>query len=184
MLSFFLLLGTFNTAVINTLWQIVASKRFESDEPTTKHIMMLLNSQSEGRYSKSMFFPTLFKLLPMREVDRKLQQLKSIMKDFINEHRQDIDYENPRDFIDVYLTQMHANEENINSFNDEQLVIVCLDLFEAGSETTSTTLLWSVLYISLHPEIQQKCQEEIDEKLGSRSPTIEVCIIIIELGFF
>ena len=153
------------------MWQIVASKKFDPDDPETKRIMMLLNSQAEGRYSKSMFFPTLFKLLPMREVDRKLQQLKSAMQKLIKEHRQDIDYDNPRDFIDVYLTQMKV--ENIDSFNDEQLVLVCLDLFEAGSETTSTTLLWSVLYMAINPEIQEKCQAEIDEKIGSRSPTIE-----------
>ena len=97
--------------MINTLWQIVASKRFESDNPTTKHIMMLLNSQAVGRYSKTMFFPTLFKILPMREVDCKLQQLKSYLKGLINEHKQDIDYDNPRDFMDVYLTQMN-NEES------------------------------------------------------------------------
>ena len=146
------------------MWQIVASKKFDPDDPETKRIMMLLNSQAEGRYSKSMFFPTLFRLLPMREVDRKLQQLKSAMQKLIKEHRQDIDYDNPRDFIDVYLTQMKV--ENIDSFNDEQLVLVCLDLFEAGSETTSTTLLWSVLYMAINPEIQEKCQAEIDEKIG------------------
>ena len=64
---------TFNAAVINTLWQIVSSKQFDPDDPETKQIIMLLNSQDETRYSKSLFFPTLFKLLPMREVDRKLQ---------------------------------------------------------------------------------------------------------------
>ena len=67
-------------------------------------------------------------------------------------------------------------EENNSSFNDEQLVLVCLDLFEAGSETTSTTILWSVLYMALHPEIQKKCQVEVDEKIGSRPPTIEVIL--------
>ena len=65
-------------------------------------------------------------------------------------------------------------EENNGSFNDEQLVLVCLDLFEAGSETTSTTILWSVLYMALHPKIQKKCQTEVDEKIGARPPTIEV----------
>jgi cytochrome P450 len=61
----------------------------------------------------------------------------------------------------------------ISSFNDKQCVLVCFDLFEGGSETTSTTLSWSVLYIASHPEIQQKCQIEIDEEIGSRPPTIE-----------
>ena len=113
--SLLYVVGTFSAAVVNTLWQIVASKRFESDDPKTKYVMMLLTSQQEGRYSKSMFFPTLFKLLPMREVDCKLQQLKSIMKDFISEHKKDIDYDNPREFIDVYLTHMNG-EENMGMY--------------------------------------------------------------------
>ena len=161
----------FNAAVVNTLWQIVSSKQFNPDDPETKEIMMLLKSQSQGRYSKSTFFPTLFKLLPMRDVDRKLQLLKSKMVDVIEDHKLDIDYQNPRDFIDVYLTHMRENSDS--SFNDEQLVVVCLDLIEAGTDTTSTTLLWSVLYMGLYPEIQKRCQVEIEDKIGSRPPTID-----------
>ena len=37
------------------------------------------------------------------------------------------------------------------------------DLFSAGSETTSTTLRWALLYMILHPEIQEKCRNEIAE---------------------
>ena len=91
------------------------------------------------------------------------------MMDVIKDHKLDIDYENPRDFIDVYLTHMRENADS--SFNDEQLVVVCLDLIEAGMITTSTTLLWSVLYMALYPEIQKRCQVEIEEKIGSRPPT-------------
>lgn len=162
----------FNTAVVNTLWQIVSSKKFDPAEPETRQIMTLLKSQSQGRYSKSMFFPALFKLLPMRDVDRKLQQLKAKMLDVIEDHKRDIDCQNPRDFIDVYLAQMRGGAGS-SSFNDEQLVVVCLDLIEAGTETTSTTLLWSVLYMALHPRVQEKCQAEIEEKIGARPPTID-----------
>ena len=42
---------------------------------------------------------------------------------------------------------------------------LCLDFFAAGSETTSTTLVWSVMYMALYPEVQEKCQKEIDEYL-------------------
>merc|ERR1711923_315859 len=107
----------------------------------------------------------------MREVDRKLQLLKSKMIHVINDHKLDIDYQNPRDFIDVYLAHMRENADS--SFNDEQLVVVCLDLIEAGTDTTSTTLLWSVLYMALYPKIQKKCQAEIEDKIGSRPPTMD-----------
>merc|ERR1712004_144705 len=45
------------------------------------------------------------------------------------------------------------------------------DLFAAGSETSSTTLRWALIYLTLNPKVQARCQAEVD-KLGSRCPTI------------
>ena len=64
--------------------------------------------------------------------------MKSMIRKLISEHLQDIDYDNHRDFIDVYLTDMKTN----NNFDEEHLTVICLDFFQAGAETTSTTLLW------------------------------------------
>ena len=161
--------NNFNAALINVIWQIVASKKFDPEDEQTKYIIDLMKAQSKNRYSKIMFFPTLFKILPFREVDKKLFELKAIMERFVLEHKETIDYDNPRDFIDVYLSQMKLDD----NFNEEQLVVECLDFFEAGAETTSTTLLWAVLMMCLNPNVQAKCQSEVQEKIGSRSPTID-----------
>ena len=40
---------------------------------------------------------------------------------------------------------------------------VIMDLFFAGSETTSTSLDWAFLFMAEHPEVQAKCQQEIEE---------------------
>ena len=40
---------------------------------------------------------------------------------------------------------------------------VIQDLFIAGTETSSTTLDWAMLYMMEYPDIQKKCQQEIDE---------------------
>jgi cytochrome P450 len=37
-----------------------------------------------------------------------------------------------------------------------------LDLFIAGTETTSTSLLWLILLLAAHPDTQEKVQQEID----------------------
>ncbi|QQP48821.1 Cytochrome P450_ family 2 subfamily j_ polypeptide 6, partial [Caligus rogercresseyi] len=55
--------------------------------------------------------------------------------------------------------------DNHSYFHIEQLVTICLDFFQAGAETSATTLLWCVLYMSLHPEVQSRCREEIADKL-------------------
>ena len=40
---------------------------------------------------------------------------------------------------------------------------VIQDLFIAGSETTSTALDWALLLMIEHPDVQRKCQQEIEE---------------------
>lgn len=37
----------------------------------------------------------------------------------------------------------------------------------AGTETTTITLLWGLVYMMLNPHIQQKVQDELDEVIGS-----------------
>ena len=52
----------------------------------------------------------------------------------------------PRDFIDVYLVEMMKGSNP--NFDMESLELTCLDLFKAGAETSSTTLLWIILFLT------------------------------------
>ena len=58
-------------------------------------------------------------------------------------------------------------------YADEQLIMVCVDLFFTGGDTTSTTLEFAILYMLLNPEIQRKLQEEIDLVVGEETPTLD-----------
>ena len=131
--------STFNTAIINVLWQIVASKRFEMNHPETERMMHMINASFKVGFRKVQFLPNfLTKHLPLGEVDSYFFELKAAMKKLVKEHLETIDYDNPRDFIDVYLKKMLTN----SSLDEEHLVVICLDFFHAGAETTSTTLSW------------------------------------------
>ena len=44
---------------------------------------------------------------------------------------------------------------------DLNLRVVMQDLFTAGTETTSTSLLWLVLLLAIHPDIQQKIDANV-----------------------
>ncbi len=46
-------------------------------------------------------------------------------------------------------------------------------MFVAGIETTSTSLSYTLLYLSIFPDKQKKVQEEIDRIIGSRTVTLE-----------
>ncbi|XP_069088665.1 cytochrome P450 2J2-like isoform X2 [Pleurodeles waltl] len=61
-----------------------------------------------------------------------------------------------------------------SSFDEENLAHCTMDLFLAGTETTSTTLRWAILYMAVYTEIQEKVQAEIDQVIGhNRQPLTE-----------
>ena len=82
-----------------------------------------------------------------------------------------MDDENPRDLIDSYLTEIKNNPDP--EFCKEQLVMIGIDLMGAGSETSSTTLMWALLFLVRYPEIQEKCFKEIEMYIGESKVTLE-----------
>ncbi|CAG2064717.1 unnamed protein product, partial [Timema podura] len=85
----------------------------------------------------------------------------------IDEHEKTLDINNPRDFIDVYITEQQLQTNSIDStFSVEGLMAVCLDLFAAGAESVSNTLGFALLYLVLNPQVQEKTHEELDRVVG------------------
>ncbi|XP_043855590.1 cytochrome P450 2J1-like isoform X2 [Dromiciops gliroides] len=98
------------------------------------------------------------------------KKLESFVECVIKQHKEDFNPEETRDFIDAYLQEL-SKDTVPSSFNEKSLVSCTLDLFLAGTETTSTTLRWALLYMALYPDIQGKIQAEIDRVIGqSRQP--------------
>lgn len=58
-------------------------------------------------------------------------------------------------------------------FVDEQFSMVLVDLFLTGFVPISSCLEFLVMFMILHPEIQKKCHDEIDNVIGrNRFPSI------------
>ena len=66
-----------------------------------------------------------------------------------------------RDFIDIYLEKMEETKDERSSFYGPQglanLQRSLTDLFGAGSETSSSVLLFAFLYMIKYPEVQVGC---------------------------
>ena len=59
------------------------------------------------------------------------------------------------------------------SVSEKELRFAIHDLFLAGSETTTTTLRWSLLFMAAYPDIQQKVYEELSATIGKdRQPSM------------
>ena len=49
---------------------------------------------------------------------------------------------------------------------DAQTLTLHLPASSAGAETTAAVMAWFMLAMTLYPDVQQKCQEEIDRVVG------------------
>ncbi|XP_053109087.1 cytochrome P450 2D14-like isoform X2 [Hemicordylus capensis] len=112
---------------------------------------------------------------PHHNVLRLFKDFCGMLSEIVSEHKKTRDPTLARDVIDEYLEEIEKDKGNPEtSFNEQNLINVICDLFLAGAETTSNTLLWGLFYMVLHPEIQQKVQEEIDNVIGrARPPMME-----------
>ena len=155
-----ILLGSeFNIPIINILWQMVANKRLsETNEKDKRLIESVINIFRIGFGAN---FPlVLYNVLPecMRKRTKMGQRADSIrnVRDHLIEEvklHQDVhDPENPQDFIDVYL----AEQEKVEELNILDLTASIHDFFTAGTETSSTTLKWILLYLILHQDVQDR----------------------------
>ena len=97
--------------------------------------------------------------------NRKGQKYKQERVYFsFQEHRDSYDKNDIRDIIDLQFAEVEKRETSgrvddrfeKDSFDDVAMRGSVFDLFVGGTETTSTTLLWLMMLMALHPNIQRK----------------------------
>ena len=170
-------------AVSNIICSVVFGKRFEYTDQKFKRFLeatsnLLIQSGGGGLLELSPISVKL-KILPFvrRYLDTIRRFYNSVRKQ-LEEHNQaptrDVDI--PQDLIDVFLKEKETKEKRgvaTLAFQTENLLRIVADLFGAGSETTATTLRWSMLYMMAYPEIQKHIQNELDDITGrNRFPRI------------
>uniref|UniRef100_A0A671DPX8 Cytochrome P450 family 2 subfamily J member 2 n=1 Tax=Rhinolophus ferrumequinum TaxID=59479 RepID=A0A671DPX8_RHIFE len=166
-----------NSAVSNIICSITFGERFEYQDDQFQEMLRLLDEVIALEMSifchLHNMFPWIMKFIPgpHKTVLVKWEKLQLFIARVIENHRRDWNPDKPRDFIDAYLNEIEKHADNpTSSFNDENLIVSTLDLFFAGTETTSTTLRWGLLFMALYPEIQEKVQAEIDTVIGRSQP--------------
>ncbi|XP_077144290.1 cytochrome P450 2B4-like [Ranitomeya variabilis] len=163
-----------DNAVSNITCMIVFGRRYEYNDSTFRDILNLMH---ENMNMSAGFWAQLYNAfgfvkhlpLPHRRIFRNVKVFFAFLEKVLSEHKRTRVSGQPRDYIDCYLDELEKEqEERKSTFNNENLFICVSDLFIAGTETTSSTLEWCLLYMMMYPDIQEKCREEIDKIRGDR----------------
>lgn len=167
-----------NNAVSNVICSISFGKRFNYEDKEFKTMLNFMSRALEISLNSEAVLTNVCSWMyylpfgPFKELRQIVIDITVFLKRIIEEHKVSLDPENPQDFIDMYL--IHVDEEKRTqietSFNAEYLFYIVGDLFIAGTDTTTNTLLWSILYMCHHPDMQEKVQAEIDAVIGRDRP--------------
>ncbi|XP_066293780.1 cytochrome P450 2U1-like [Branchiostoma lanceolatum] len=157
-------------SVSNVVCSMVFGKRYDYDDVKFLELINVVDNMTAVIASSQPMavFPFLRFIPGVNASCKKLQyfsgRITTFLREEINRHSETLDRENPRDFIDLILTEVQTQEKN-DCIAEENIVWIIQNMFVAGIETTATTLEWGLLYMVLCPEEQQKVQSELDSVL-------------------
>ncbi|XP_004589515.2 cytochrome P450 2D17-like [Ochotona princeps] len=166
-----------NKAVCNVITSLTQARRFEYNDLHLTRLMDLVQTMIK---ESSGILPQALNVIPMllripglaNKVFSGQKAFMTELDKLVAEHRRTWDpTQPPRDLTDAYLDEVEKAKGNPNSsFNNNNLRMVVGDLFAAGMLTTAITLDWALLLMVLHPEVQRRVQQEIDEVIGQVRP--------------
>ncbi|XP_075892751.1 cytochrome P450 2G1-like [Nelusetta ayraudi] len=168
-------------AVSNVINCMVFSQHFSYDD---KQFRKLLETISEVIRFNSGFLGQMYNVFPWimehlpgphHKIFKHVEELKVFIKMKIQDHKETLDPSSPRDYIDCFLIRMEQEKDIPTSeFNYDNMVATVMNLFLAGTETSSSTIRYALSILIKNPDIQERMQTEIDSVIGEdRSPKME-----------
>uniref|UniRef100_UPI00358E8965 steroid 17-alpha-hydroxylase/17,20 lyase n=1 Tax=Myxine glutinosa TaxID=7769 RepID=UPI00358E8965 len=170
-------------AVTNVVCTLVFSATYGEHDPELADVLAYNRGivRSVARHAAVDAFPLLrlFPLSGLRELRCCVATRDALLNRKLQQHEESLDPENPRDLMDWLLISQIKQDQGKGSIpntylSNDRLLMTTADIFGAGVETTATTLSWLFAFLLHHPEVQQRIQVELDEKVGSeRDPRWE-----------
>jgi len=168
-------------SVCNNICILEFGKRFEYHEKFFVELKQAVDEttlHAIPQDTRTGFIRYLKYLLPFTRnvVQTQSKRIKDFCVEIAEQHLKDYQPGSKGDYIDAYYTEKEERErtKKFAEFFDYDSLHENLNiLFFAGTETTTTTLRWGLLYMLMHPDIQRKVQREIDDVVGrQRLPSV------------
>nr|AJD25180.1 cytochrome P450 CYP76A36 [Salvia miltiorrhiza] len=165
----FVFLASFNMLANLMLSQDLVSP--DAEEGSEFFAAMIELMSCSGQPNIVDLFPCLRWLDPQglrRKIDRGMGKTLKIVAGFVEKRIRE-KKSNPnskKDFLEVLLEYRGNGEDESDQISDHQLHIIIMEVFLAGSETTSSTIEWAMVELLSHPEAMAAARSELARVVG------------------
>lgn len=169
-------------SIANIISFISIGDRFEYDDKQLQKLMHNMNCLMTDQQNVGIlnFIPWLTYLpgdvFLAKRVTSNTQKIMQLLMKFIQQKKRNIeDSSEVCNLIDAYILEKNKKIQAglATTMDDDSLNRIMFDLFLAGTETTSSTINWCLLYMLHFPEVREKVYAEMKDKIGTdRTPTI------------
>ncbi|KAK1363181.1 Psoralen synthase [Heracleum sosnowskyi] len=110
-----------------------------------------------------------------RRVEKVAKQLDDFLEGVVTDHGVALKNDGAvnQDFVSILLENWKQNTDNSFSIDKDSIKAVTLDMFIAGTNTTSSTLEWTMAMLMKNPDIMSKLQNEVRTIGGGKTKISE-----------
>lgn len=106
----------------------------------------------------SLLVKLLVRIPPLKKRVDLFKSIQKFVSTKVKEHSATLDPNDIRDIIDMYLLEANKQSTSDKTFHYDinRTWRFVQDLFAAGSDTTSNSLMWAIAILCHYPEVQEK----------------------------
>ncbi|KAL2490856.1 Cytochrome [Abeliophyllum distichum] len=169
----------------DTICRVALGRKYSDEaEGSTKFELMLKEiMELSGTFNAGDFIPWLKWMNKVNGLDARVDKVARLFDEFLSgvveDHRNRMqgktdrdDSSNDADLVDLLLEIQRENKSSF-TLDDEAIKGVIFDMFGAGTDTTYTSLEWTMAEILKHPKIMNRLQNEVRQVVGSEIEVAE-----------
>ncbi|XP_027338962.1 flavonoid 3'-monooxygenase-like [Abrus precatorius] len=122
-----------------------------------------------GVFNVSDFIPSL-EWLDLQGVQAKMKKIHkrfdAFLTSIIEEHSSPSKSEKHKDLLSTLLSFKDAPDDDENKLSNTEIKALLLNMFTAGTDTSSSTTEWAIAELIRNPKMMAKVQQELDSVVG------------------
>ncbi|KAK3440940.1 hypothetical protein EUGRSUZ_B01197 [Eucalyptus grandis] len=101
-----------------------------------------------------------------KDMGRAMKIAEGFVKERLEERKLRGEMRTTNDFLDAVLDYEGDGKEGPRKISSQNVIIIILEMFFAGSETTSSTIEWAMAELLRQPVSMKKAKDEINQIVG------------------